>query len=109
MCKTKAFLSSANPGLQKERQEPRAKGTAGERSLHREELKKVSNTFLPSALVSWLHLEPTNLCCANGRCRLNVIEVCRLETVIMLNIQNEDCFISKKSQKGSDLSDRLHQ
>ena len=38
-----------------------------------------------------------------------MIEVCRLETVIMLNIQNEDCFISEKSQKGSDLSDRLHQ
>ena len=120
MCKTEAFLSSANPGLQKEGQEPRAKGTACERSLHREELKsslyreelkKVSNTrvFLSSAPVSWLHLEPTNLCCANGRCRLNVIEVCRPETVIMLNIQNEDCFISEKSQKGSDLSDRLHQ
>ena len=53
LCKTEAFLSSANPGLQKEGQEPRAKGTACERSLHREELKsslyreelkKVSNT-----------------------------------------------------------------
>ena len=39
MCKTEAFLSSANPGLQEEGQEPRAKGTAGERSLYREELK----------------------------------------------------------------------
>ena len=39
MCKTEAFLSSANPGLQEEGQEPRAKGTAGERSLHGEELK----------------------------------------------------------------------
>lgn len=41
--------------------------------------------------------KPTYVCCANGHCRLNVIEVCSPETVIMLNIQNEDCFISKKS------------
>ena len=50
-------------------------------------------------LVSWLHFWKTNLCCANGRCRLNVIEVCSPETVIMLNIQNEDCFISKVEEK----------
>ena len=93
MCKTQTFLSSANPGLQEEGQEPRTKGEAGERSVHGSG-KELRRCPTPASC----QLEPTNLSCANGHCRLNVIEACRLATVIVLNIQNEDCFISEKAQ-----------
>ena len=59
MCKTEAFLSSANPGLQEEGQEPRAKGTAGERSLHGEELKR---SLHRKELKSSLHGEELKRC-----------------------------------------------